>query len=158
MTTKATEKIIDALTQLVEGFAELQQGLEDDFDPEGADDDSKEESDEEESSSDLEDALVTEVRSAVEAVIENEDCAPEDLASIVSALTDALAEIDPELFSQEEEEEEKEEEDEDLEEEDEDDDDIDLDDDDYEDDDYDEDEDEEEEEGEEEDKEEEEED
>ena len=27
MTTKATEKIIDALTQLVEGFAELQEGL-----------------------------------------------------------------------------------------------------------------------------------
>jgi hypothetical protein len=152
MTTKATEKIIDALTQLVEGFAELQQKLEDDFDPEGGDEDSDEGGEDDEPSSDVEEALVTEVRAAVEAVIENEDCAPEDLASIVSALTDSLAEIDPELFSQEEEEEEEEEKET---EEDEDDDDIDLDDEDYDDEDFDEDEDEDEDEEEEEEEEEE---
>jgi hypothetical protein len=143
MTTKATEKIIDALTQLVEGFAELQQKLEDDFNPGSADDDSDEESDDEEPSSDVEEALVTEVRAAVEAVIENEDCAPEDLASIVSALTDCLAEIDPELFTQEEEEEGEEDENLEEEDEDEDEDDIDLDDEDYDDEDYDEEEEEE---------------
>jgi hypothetical protein len=149
MTAKATEKIIDALTQLVEGFAELQQGLEENFDPDQAED--EKETDDEEPSSDIEEALVTEVRSAVEAVIENEDCAPEDLASIVSALTDALEEIDPELFASQEEEEEEEaeeDEDEDLEDDDED---LDLDDDDdYEEDEEDEEEDEDEEEEEEE--------
>ena len=146
MTTKATEKIIDALTQLVEGFAELQEGLEDDLDPaaaaEGDDDDDSEEE------VDIEDALVTEIRAAVEAVIENEDCAPEDLASIVSALTDALEEIDPEVFSHgepaeaEEEEEEYEDDDEDYDDdeddeeddEDDDEDDVDLDDEDEDDD------------------------
>jgi Sec-independent protein translocase protein TatA len=134
MSTKAAEKIIDALTQLVEGFAELQEKLEEEYDPERKDDDD-DASEGEESNSSLEDALVTEIRAAVESVIENEDCAPEDLASIVSALTDALEEIAPEVFTQESEEEDEEEE---YEEEDED---IDLDD---EDDDYDEDEDEDE--------------
>ena len=136
MSTKAAEKIIDALTQLVEGFAELQEKLEEDYDPEREGDDDKE-TEGEESSSSLEDALVTEIRAAVESVIENEDCAPEDLASIVSALTDALEEIAPEVFTQESEEEDEEEEEEEYDEDEEDD--IDLDDDD-DDDEYDEDE------------------
>lgn len=146
MTTKATEKIIEALTQLVEGFAELQEKLEEDFDPDVAsDEDEKTETeDDDEPAAGIEEAIVTELKAAVESVIENEDCAPEDLASIVSALTDALEEIDPEVFShgEVEEEEEEEEEDEDYE---------DIDDDDFDDDDYDEDEDEEEDEEEEED-------
>ena len=101
MSTKATEKIIDALTQLVEGFAELQERLEEDYDPDVASDDEEEseKGEKKEGASNLEEALVTEVRAAVEAVIENEDCAPEDLASIVSALSDALEEIDPEVFA-----------------------------------------------------------
>ena len=126
MSSKATEKIIDALTQLVEGFAELQERLEEDYDPDvESDEETPSEGEEkEEGASNLEEALVTEVRAAVEAVIENEDCAPEDLASIVSALSDALEEIDPEVFAHGAvAEEEEEEEDEDYE-----DDDIDLDD------------------------------
>jgi hypothetical protein len=149
MTTKATEKIIEALTQLVEGFAELQEKLEGDYDPdvETASDDSTTDSDkDEESTAGIGEAMVTEIKAAVESVIENEDCAPEDLASIVSALTDALEEIDPEVFSHgEAEEEEEEDEDEDEEDFDED----------YDEEDDDEDEDEEEEEEEEEDEEEE---
>jgi len=132
MSTKAAEKIVEALTQLVEGFAELQEHLEGEYGVEADEDESDD--DEEKESSDLEDALVTEVRAAVESVIENEDCAPEDLASIISALTGALEEIAPEIFAEGEEQQEEEKEDED--------DDIDLDDDD---DDYDYDEDEEEE-------------
>lgn len=135
MTTKAAEKIIEALTQLVEGFAELQGQLEQDFDPEAQTEESDDD-EETEGAGGLEEALVTEVRAAVESVIENEDCAPEDLATVISALTDALGEIAPEVLAEEEEESEEE----DYED---DDDDIDLDDDDY---DYDEDEEEEEEE------------
>jgi hypothetical protein len=132
MSTKAAEKIVEALTQLVEGFAELQEQLEAEYGPESDEDEG-----EKEETSDLEDALVTEVRAAVESVIENEDCAPEDLASIISALTGSLEEIAPEVFAEETE---AAEEDEEYEDEDED---IDLDDDDY---DYDEDEEKEEEE------------
>ena len=137
MSTKAAEKIVEALTQLVEGFAELQEQLEAEYGAESDDDDTTEEGE----TSDLEDALVTEVRAAVESVIENEDCAPEDLASIISALTGSREEIAPEVFADESESSEDEEEDDDEDE------DIDLDDDEY---DYDEDEDEDEEEEEEE--------
>jgi hypothetical protein len=137
MTTKASEKIIEALTQLVEGFAELQEQLEQDYGSESQEEESEDEESEE--ASGLEEALVTEIRAAVESVIENEDCAPEDLATVISALTDALGEIAPEVFTEEGEEESEDEE----EEYEDDDDDIDLDDDDY---DYDEDEDEDEEE------------
>ena len=101
MSTKATEKIIDALTQLMDGFAELQERLEQDYDPD-LDEDNKEganKNTDEESATNLEEALMTEIKAAVEAVIENEDCAPEDLASIVSALTEALEDIDPEVFT-----------------------------------------------------------
>jgi hypothetical protein len=137
MSTKAAEKIIEALTELVQGFAELQEQLENDFGTESEEDDT-EDNENEEASSELQDALVTEVRAAVESVIENEDCAPEDIASVISALTGALEEVAPEVFAEEEEAEEgKESEEEEYEDED----DIDLDDDDY-----DEDEDEEEEE------------
>lgn len=146
MTTKAAEKIIEALTQLVEGFSELQGQLEQDFDPESQEEETEDEESEE--ASGLDEALVTEVRAAVESVIENEDCAPEDLATVISALTDALGEIAPEVFAEEESEESEDEDEEEEYEDDDDDDDIDLDDDDY---DYDEDEDEEEEEDEDED-------
>jgi|LauGreDrversion4_2_1035121.scaffolds.fasta_scaffold127412_3 hypothetical protein len=148
MTTKATEKIIEALTQLVEGFAELQEKLEEDYDPEveSESDDDDTDSDDEEGATGIEEAIVTEIKAAVESVIENEDCAPEDLASIVSALTGALEEIDPEVFShgEAEEEEEEEEEYEDIDDEDFDED-YDEDEDEDDDDDEDEDEDEEEE-------------
>jgi hypothetical protein len=147
MSTKATEKIIDALTQLVEGFAELQERLEEDYDPDVASDDEEEseKGEKKEGASNLEEALVTEVRAAVEAVIENEDCAPEDLASIVSALSDALEEIDPEVFAHgavAESDDDEDEDEDDIDVDDEDEDDIDVDDEDEDDEDEDEDEDE----------------
>ncbi len=143
MSTKATTKIIDALTQLMDGFAELQERLEQDYDPD-LDDDDKDganKNTDEESATNLEEALMTEIKAAVEAVIENEDCAPEDLASIVSALTEALEDIDPEVFTHGEpaESSDEDEEDDDL---DEDEDDEDEDDEDEDDEDEDEDEDE----------------
>ena len=139
MSTKAAEKIIDAITQLVEGFAELHEQLEEDLP--GGDTPPSEEADED-ISEELQEALVTEMRASIESVIENEDCAPEDIATVLSALTDALEEVAPEVFVQAEEDEDED----DVEYED--DEDIDIDDDDYE---YDEDEEDEEEEEEEED-------
>ena len=143
MSSKAAEKIVEALTQLVEGFAELQEQLENDFGTGSDEDETDVDEESEEASAELQDALVTEVRAAVESVIENEDCAPEDIASVISALTGALEEVAPEVFAEEGEEKDEKTEEEEYEDEDEDEDDIDLDDDDY---DYDEDEDEEEEE------------
>lgn len=123
---KAAEKIIDALTQLLEGYAELQESLEADFGTSASEE-------EEETSAELDAALVTEVRSALESVIENEDYSAEEVASVISAFTDALQEIDPDVF-EDEKEEEDDDEDYDDDDEDEDEDDIDLDEDDEDDD------------------------
>lgn len=118
MATKGAGKIIEALTQLMEGYVELQQAVERDFGGRDSDDDS-------ELSSEVDTAIVTEIRAAVESVMEDEDYSAEEMASVISMLTDALEEIDPDVFDQDDEDEaEEEEEDED---EDEDDEDLDLD-------------------------------
>ena len=114
---KAAEKIIEALTQLMEGYAELQESLEDDFGSSLEGDDKV--------SAELDAALVTEMRAAIESVIENEDYTAEEVASVISTMTDGLQEIDPDVFATEEDEE------------------AEDDDDDHEDDDYDEDDDDE---------------
>ena len=51
-------------------------------------------------------AMITEMRASLEAVIDNEDFSPEEIASALSSLTEALKEIDPDVFEAEEEEEE----------------------------------------------------
>ena len=85
-------------------------------------------------------AIVTELRTSIETVIDTEDYAPEEIASALSSLSEALEEIDPDVFASEEEDDEDEEyEDDDLEELDDLDDLDDYEDDDYEDDDYEED-------------------
>ncbi|MBN8549170.1 MAG: hypothetical protein J0M12_07655 [Deltaproteobacteria bacterium] len=124
---KAAEKIIDALTQLMEGYAELQESLEHDYgvDPEASDEDN-------EANAELDTALLTEVRAAVESIIENEDYTAEEVGAVISALTDALQEIDPDIFTEETEEED--EDDDDLDDDDDDDDLDDLDEDDDDDD------------------------
>jgi hypothetical protein len=119
MSSKASEKIIEAVTLLVEGFAELQEGLAEEY---GVTEEGEEEVEAEEGEANgFNDALVTELRAVVESVIDNEDCGPEDLATILSALGGALEEVAPEVFAQDEsegaEEEEEEEEDEEYEDE-----------------------------------------
>ncbi len=94
MTTKAAQKIIDGMTQLLEGFSELEQMVEEDF--AGAHVAAAE--DEVEAKAEIEAAIILEVKTAVEVVIENESFSAEDMASVVSALTEALEEIDPDVF------------------------------------------------------------
>jgi len=97
MTSKAAEKIIEALTQLMEGYCELQEAVENDYGSSTkTDDDDDEEGGELNAEADA--AIVTEMRAAIESVLEAEDYTPDELASIISTLTDALEEIDPEVF------------------------------------------------------------
>jgi hypothetical protein len=105
MTKKATGKITDGLAMLMEGFAELQQAVQAEFEVE---DEASEEKEDEEQTAEMEAALVTEVRAAMEFVLEGEECSTEDLATMISSITDALQEIDPEVFEAEEGEEEEE--------------------------------------------------
>ena len=136
MTAKAAQKIIDGLAQLLEGFAELEQLVAEDFHGSG----SAISDDEDEAKAEIETAIVQEIKAAVESVLETENYETEEFATMISALTEALEEIDPEVFVSpeeiasddvdeddldvdEDEDEDEEDEDEDEEEEDEDDDD-----------------------------------
>ena len=100
MTSKAAEKIIDALAQLMEGFAELQQSIEDEFDPDRVEDDDDDEVEDEldGEKKTAETALITELKAAIEGVIDSEDYSPEEFASLISAMSQALEELDPDIF------------------------------------------------------------
>lgn len=126
MSNRATEKIMEALSQLLEGFAELQDSLETEYGEE-ADEDDIDEGETEVKDPDA--AIVAELKTAIEGCIETDDYTPEEIANLIAALTEALEEVDPNVFSDTVEEDEEEEEDEDDEDYDDDDDDLDLDDD-----------------------------
>ncbi len=142
MSKRATEKIIEALSQLLEGFAELQDSVEADLEDDVEEDEDDE--DEEEPAAKILDpdaAIVKQMKIAIESVIETDDYTPEEFANIIASLTEALEEIDPNIFEEGGVAAEEEDDDDDDDE-----DDIDFDDDDYDDeDDEDEDDDEEEE-------------
>jgi len=98
MTSKAAEKIIEALTQLMEGYCELQEAVENDYGSAATTEDDEEGG---ELNAEADAALVTEMRAAVESVLESEDYTRDELGSIISTLTDALEEIDPDVFEKE---------------------------------------------------------
>lgn len=97
MTDKAAQKIIHALTQLLDGYSELIDSIQSDY--EGT-----KNTDEDEVSAEMDAAAVTEMRTAIESVLEAEDLSPEDFAGALSCVTEALEEIDPSVFEPEEEE------------------------------------------------------
>jgi len=105
MVMKASEKIIDGLTQLVEGFVELQESVEEEFGAELEDDLVARPSSE--VSVEMEAAIVTELRAALEVVMDSEDFATDEMAALVSSLSDALEEIDPDVFESSSEEDEE---------------------------------------------------
>lgn len=95
---KTDAKLLEALTLLMEAYSELQKSVESDF-----------------GTTDLEDidenhdlqveidaAIVTELRTTIETVIDTEDFAPEEIASALSSMSEALEEIDPNVFASDE--------------------------------------------------------
>lgn len=96
MAHRATEKIMEALSQLLEGFAELQDSIESDFEGEEVEEEETEIDEVEELEPDQ--IVIKEVRSAIESTMETDDFAPEDVANLIAALTEALQEIDPNIF------------------------------------------------------------
>lgn len=103
---KSAEKIIDALTQLLEGYNELQASVQEEY---GADDADDEEGEDSDLSEEVDAAIVTELRASLEAVIDAEDFSTEEIAAALCSLTEALEEIDPDVFESEDDEEEEEE-------------------------------------------------
>ncbi len=112
MTTSAAEKLIEGLSLFMDGFLELRERIEEEFGSEDEDEFGNTRSSSE-VSLEIDAALVTEIRATIEAVIDAEDLSTEELATAVSTVTDAIEEIDPDVFASEEEEEEDVEEDDD---------------------------------------------
>lgn len=110
--SKSQNKLIDGFSTLLEGFKELEEKLADEYDTD--------------SGEELSSAMVSEISTAIDEIVDQDEHSPTFMASVVSTLTEALKELDPEIFehSEEEEEDEDEDGDDDVE-------DIDLDDDEY---------------------------
>ena len=95
-----SSKIVEGLTQLFEGYVELMTGLEKDFAADADED--------EDLRIEIDAALITEVRAAIEATMDREDISSVECASLVSVMVDALEEIDPDAFAEFDEEEDEE--------------------------------------------------
>ena len=143
MSRKATEKVMEALTQLLEGYTELQEAFEDEDLESAAEDD--DDDDDLGAADKVESGVVSELKIAIEAVMDGEDYSPETIAEVITSLTSALEEIDPDLFEDDDEDDDDDDEPVAIAETDIDDDDLDYDEDDEEDEDDDEDDDDDEE-------------
>lgn len=97
MVMRASEKIIDGLTQLLEGFSALQSEIEDDYTIEQEEIETASSDD---VSVEMDAAAVVEIRAAIETVMDTEDYGTDEIAAFLSVLTDALEEIDPDVFEE----------------------------------------------------------
>lgn len=95
MANKATEKIVDGLTQLLEGYYDLQQSVAEDL---GVDDSERDEEETAELDAEVQAALSNEMRIALESVLEEDEHSIEGIAALVSNITEAIEEIDPDVF------------------------------------------------------------
>ena len=102
MGKRAAEKIADSLALLLEGYNELKENLKEELSVVSEDED------EEIEDQDVDAAMVTEVKAAIETALESEDYSPELLGSAIAVMTEALEEIDPSVFESSEEDDEKE--------------------------------------------------
>ena len=109
MKKQATDKLIESIAQLFEAYSELREKIQEEYDVEENEDEEDEEISE--ASIEMEAAIVNELRAAIESVMDTEDVPAEDLALLLSTMSDALEEIAPDVFASEEGEEEEEDED-----------------------------------------------
>ncbi len=92
---KPVDKIMEALTLLMEGFQELQSKI--------AEEHTDEDEELEEESPEVESEVINETRLALEGVIDSEDYSTEEIASVIAHLMEAIQEIDPDVFDEDEE-------------------------------------------------------
>lgn len=112
MSKKAVEKIADSLAQFLEGYTELKAKLDDEY---GVENDETEIDDEEtETTEEFDAALITELKAAIETALESEDYSPDILANAIVSMTEALEEIDPDIFESSDDDEDEEEEEDDI--------------------------------------------
>jgi uncharacterized coiled-coil protein SlyX len=123
MDNKTLDKLTKAMNGLISGFQAVEEDVkaQHDIDPESDDI-----NDDPEKLAEINTGVVSEVRTILENLIDEDEYSTEEIAKVLTALSEALQEIDPDVFDGSEDEEEEEDEDDDLDL-DEDDDDLDLD-------------------------------
>ena len=100
MSGNHTRRLTESLTELLEAFVELQDSVESELDSDSS------VTEDQYSSEELESGLVNEVRNALELVLESDEFKVDDVATLISCITEALEEIDPSIFLQEDDEDE----------------------------------------------------
>ncbi len=105
MAKEIQEKLIEAISQLVESYSELRESAEAEFQEDR--DEDEDELDPVELETGIDATIVSEMRLAIESVIDSEDFAPDEFAILLGAMSDALEEIDPDVFEAEIEEDEE---------------------------------------------------
>ena len=96
MAEKINEKLTEALTLLFEGFFELKEQAENDYSAKNVEE--EDDFDDEEMLDDIDSAVAVEFKKAFEAVLDAEDYTPNDIADLMSVMTEALQEIAPDVF------------------------------------------------------------
>lgn len=92
---QAIESIIEGLSTLLEGYVSLRESLELEF---GAEENSEEDLEDTSSAEEVESNLITELKAGLDSVMVADDYAPEEMAALLTSLSDALEEIDPDAF------------------------------------------------------------
>ncbi len=81
---KSSNKLADGLSTFLAAFKEVEARLKDEYG--------------EESEDEISSGLITELASAAETIVDSEDYSSAFIASAASSLTDALKELDPDIF------------------------------------------------------------
>lgn len=103
MTTKAAEKIISGITEALAGFEELKTSIEEDISAGPASGGKKQSA--KAIATEIAAAISLEMRSILDTIVEEEEQSVETLAAFSAALTDAIEELDPDVFDSEDEDE-----------------------------------------------------
>lgn len=90
-----SDKIIESLSNLIQAFYELEEDLKSQH---GVDTDDDELDEESEESQEVYSDLAIEVRASIETVMDDDDYSPEEIAKFFAMFSEALQEIAPDVF------------------------------------------------------------
>ena len=107
MTIKSIEKVTETLAKLLQAYEELRNSAESQVQvaAKHADSDAETDLDDEaiEAEIEIEETVSSDIKAAVDGLLDNGDHSVEDLAILISHLTEALEQIDPDVFGMEDE-------------------------------------------------------
>ena len=124
MDNKTLDKLIKSMNGLIAGFQAVEEDVkaQHDIDPESDD-----LNDDPEKLAEINTGVISEVRTILETMIDDDEYSAEEIGKVLTALSEALQEIDPDVFDASDDDEEDDDESDDVDYDEDDDDDLDLD-------------------------------